>query len=204
MRGMSSKFAVLTALVVGCSALGAAVTTAGASSGPFTPSVVSTTSSTSMICRANGGSLSANTEADQNLDFTVIAPNAVQPGDSFDIKIKQPFSGFPSQDTSSGTTATIVAIYNQISKWKLPAGLTINSASLAPIDGNTGANADAGYYVLPADVPKVVISGKGTYPDPNFDPLTLPANKRVAIPGTAPAVLFDNTTNVVRMGMLGT
>ncbi|HWS46374.1 MAG TPA: PKD domain-containing protein [Acidimicrobiia bacterium] len=191
--------AALGAGVLAAGLIVAAPGAAGASSGPFTPSVVTTTSVTDMICRAYGGTLSANSEADQQLSFTITSPNAVRPGDTFSIKIKQPFSAFPAADNSTGIAATIVAVYNEITRWKLPAGLQINSVSLAPIDGNLGANADAGYYVAPADVPKV--SGN---PDPSFDPLTLPAAKRIAIPGTAPVAYVDSSTNIVRMAMLGT
>ncbi|HEX4492632.1 MAG TPA: hypothetical protein VH914_15600, partial [Acidimicrobiia bacterium] len=176
---------------------------AGASSGPFTPSIQTTTSTTDVICRANGGSLSANTEADQSLGSTVSAPDAVMAGQSFDIKVKQPYSSFPSSDSSTGISATIVAIYNQISRWKLPTGLTISSVSLAPINGDVGANADAGYYIAPANIPAVDKQSNGEVIE-GFDPLTLPASSRVAIPGTAPAALIDSATNTVRMGMVGT
>ena len=195
--------ALLTVLAVVGALVVSGTDKAGASSGPFTPSVVSTTSTVNAVCRAVWRFAVGEQKADQALSYTVTAPNAVQANETFDIKIKQPFSGFPRTDTSV-TTATIVAVYNQITKWQLPAGLTINSVSLAPINGDTTTNADAGYYVAPADVPTVTIPGQGQIPDPNFDPMTLPAAKRISVPGTAPASFFDPATNVVRIGVLGT
>ncbi len=199
--------AVFATLVVISAGLVASAIPAGTSTGPFTPSNVSTTTEVSTICRAYGGSISANTEADQQLKYTVTAPDAVTEGQSFTIKVRQPPGLYPRTDTSSGIAATIQKVYNQITKFQVPQGLTINSASLGPIDGNMEANPDAGYYVAPANVPHGTVTGVGDIPNEDFDPMTLPASQRLPIPSTggtvAPAAFFDPATNVVRIGVLG-
>src|SRR5262245_54657961 len=111
--------AVATSLPLVAGLLVGLAGTADASSGPFTPSVVTTTTTAHVICRAYGGSLSPNKEADQDLKYSVTAPDAVQPGETFAIKIRPMVSGFPATDTSV-TTADILAVYNQITRWKVP------------------------------------------------------------------------------------
>ncbi len=191
----------LLALVLASSALFAAGgAPTGAISPPFVQHQVTTSRAVDMICRANGGSLSANSEADQTLTYDITAPDVVQPGETYTIKIRPGVAIYPGSDTSTGITATIVAVYNQVTRFQLPPNVTINSATLGPINGNIDANADAGYYVAPANVP----SSAWANPPTPFDPVTqLTHDKLLAIPGTAPAVKF-NATNIVRFGMIGT
>ena len=197
--------AAIAAVIVISAGMVTGVNPATAStSGPFTPSIVTRNNETNVICRANGGSLAANQEADQVLEHTVTAPDAVTQGQSFTIKVRTPPAFFPRDDRSTSFTATIVHVYNQLTKFQVPSGLTINSVSLGPINGNVEANPDAGYYVDKANVPHSVISGVGDLPNENFDPMTLPASQRLPIPATAPSANFDPATNVVRLGLLGT
>ena len=136
-----------------------------------------------VICRAYGGSLSANTEADQDLGFQVTYPDGVHQGDTFNIKIRPDVSLYPCTDSSTGIEATIQYIYNQVSSYLVPAGLSINSVSQGPINGNVEANPDVGYYVDAANVPHSVVSGVGDVPTEGFDPMTLPASQRLADSG---------------------
>jgi hypothetical protein len=181
-----------------------ATESAHALTGPWTQSTVTVHQTPHVICRAYGGSISANTEADQDLGFTVKYPDGVHQGDTFDIKIRPDVSLYPRTDASSGVTATINNIYDQVSGYQLPAGLTINSVTLGPINGNMEANADAGYYVDRANVPHSNVSGVGDIPDPNFDPMTLPPAQRLAIPGTTPNAFWNTTTNRVYESAVGT
>ncbi len=96
-----------TMVVISAGLIATAVPAGTSTSGPFTPSTVVTTTEVSAICRAYGGSISENTEADQKLEYTVTAPNAVTEGQSFTIKVRQPPGLYPRTDTSSGIAATI-------------------------------------------------------------------------------------------------
>src|SRR4051812_25678682 len=117
------------------------------------------------------------------------------------MKIRPGLSVFPASDSSTGISATIVAVFNQITKFAIPSGVTINSATLGPINGGIDANPDAGYFVAKADVP----SSAWADPPVPFDPVTaLSHTKLIAIPGTAPAARGDNASNTVRFGMIGT
>ncbi len=127
----------------------------------------------------------------------------VHAGDTFNIKIRPDVSLYPIDDRSTGITATITNIFNQVSAYQLPAGLTINSVSQGPVNGNVEANPDAGYYVNKANVPHAVISGVGDQPIPGFDPMTLPASQRLAIPGIAPNAFWNTATNRVSTTLLG-
>src|SRR5262245_46140266 len=123
-RSFVARLAAVATVVPLVAALFALSTgVADASSGPFTPSIVSTTTTSHVICRAFGGSLAPNKELDQDLQYTVTAPDAVQPGETFTIKIRPRFAGYPAADTSV-VPAEILAVYNQIFRWKVPAGVT--------------------------------------------------------------------------------
>jgi hypothetical protein len=152
---MARRCALLVTIALMAAMLVALSGTAGALKPPWTQAMVTQHQTPHVICRAYGGSISANNEADQDLGFTVTYPDGVHQGDSFTIKIRPDVSLYPRDDRSSGVTATIQNIYNQMSSYLIPAGLTINSVTLGPVDGNVEANPDAGYYVLPANVPTV-------------------------------------------------
>ncbi len=184
-------------------AVGTNVSTASALTPPWVQSTVTTHQAPHVICRAYGGSISANQEADQDLGFTVTYPDGVHQGDTFDIKIRPDVSLYPRDDRSTGITATINYIYNQLSTYQLPAGLTINSVTQGPVNGNVEANPEAGYYVDRANVPHSVISGVGDLPNEGFDPMTLPASQRLPIPGAAPNAFWNTSTNRVHTTLLG-
>src|SRR5689334_1676705 len=183
---LARRCALLVTLALVAAMLATLSGTAGALKPPWTQATISAHQTPHVICRAYGGSLSANTEADQDLGFTVTYPDGVHQGDTFDIKIRPDVSLYPRTDTSTGTTATIQYIYNQMSGYQLPTGLTINSVTQGPSNGNVEANPEAGYYVNAANVPHSVVSGQGDVPNEGFDPMTLPAAQRLPIPGTAP------------------
>ena len=83
---------ILTAVAVSLGSAGGLLASnlsaAGASSGPFTSTVVTVHQTPDVICRANGGTLSPNAEADQMLGFSTTYPQDVHQGDTFNIKIK--------------------------------------------------------------------------------------------------------------------
>src|SRR4051794_31099594 len=81
---IGTSVALVSALMLGMS-----TPTAGASSGPFASTVVTVHQTPNVICRANGGSLSANAEADQHLGFSTTYPRDIHAGDTFNIKIRQ-------------------------------------------------------------------------------------------------------------------
>ena len=192
-----SGLAIIATLLIGLAP------SAGALQPPWTQSTVTVHQSPHVICRAYGGSISANTEADQDLGFTVSYPDGVHQGDTFTLKIRPDVSLYPRTDTSSGIAATIVNIYNQMSSYRLPSGLTINSVSLGPIDGSVENNPDAGYYVVPANVPHGTVSGVGDVPNEGFDPLTLSAAQRLAVPGVTPSAFWNTSTNRIYTTLIG-
>ncbi|HEY3831251.1 MAG TPA: hypothetical protein VGO03_03080 [Acidimicrobiia bacterium] len=199
----TSKAAGLMVLVLTSAAVFAATsppTVAGAISSPFVQNQVTTDQNVDMICRANGGALGGNEEEDQTLNDFVTAPDVVQPGETYTIKIHPRLSIFPASSAAPIGTATVNYVYDNVSSYTLPASLHVNSVSMAPSDGNIAANPDAGYFVAKANVPA---SAWADPPTP-FDPTTqLPAADLVAIPGTTPSVLLDTSTNTVRYGLLG-
>ena len=79
----------------------------------------------------------------------------------------------------------------------------IDNVTEGPINGNVEANPEAGYYVDAADVPHGVVDGVGDVPTEGFDPMTLPASQRLAIPGTAPNAFWNTSTNRVYTTLLG-
>jgi hypothetical protein len=206
-RGVRRTFAfvsAITAIAVLASLVGTVAQSAFASSGPFVPTISTVQQEPHVICRAYGGSISANTEADQDLGFAMTYPDGVGQGDTFNIKIRPSVSLYPRDDRSTGITATINNIYNQVSGYQLPPSVQINSVTLGPINGNVEANAEAGYYVNRDNVPHSVVSGVGDIPDPNFDPMTLSPSLRLPIPGIAPNAYWNTSTNRVYTTLLGT
>ena len=206
MRLHLSRFASIGALVALTGGLLVAVgNPAAASTGPFDTNVITVHQTPSVICRAYGGALSANSEADQYLGFSVTYPTDVHTGDTFNIKIRPDVSGFPEkQATGNGLApqATVYNIWGSASGYQLPAGLAINNVTLGPVDGSVGTNPDAGYYVSNTNVPQVT-NGYNVGPDPTFDPLTLAPSKLVAIPGVAPDAYWNTSTNRVYTTLLG-
>src|SRR5262245_40807175 len=73
---------------------------AGASSGPFASTTVTERVEPHVICRADGGSLGGNQEADQDLGYTLTYPRDVEQGDTFDIKIRQDVGKFPRTESA--------------------------------------------------------------------------------------------------------
>jgi hypothetical protein len=207
-KAVATLAAVFLSMATMVAGIGAIAARAGASTGPLTPTTVTVQQTPHVICRAYGGSLSANSEADQDLGFAVTYPRDIHARDTFNIKIRQHVAAFPQkQATGNGIfpQATIYNVWGSAFGYQLPAGLTINSVTQAPINGNTNANADAGYYVAAANVPQVQDPNNSLNvgPDPNFDPLTLDPSKRVAIPGIAPNAYWNTTTNRVYTTLLG-
>ena len=199
---LTSKAAGLMVLVLASSAAFAveSPTGAGAISPPFVQHQVTTDQTVDMVCRANGGSLGGNEEEDQQLNDSVTAPDVVQPGETYTIKINPRLSIFPASSAAPIGTATVNYVYDNVSSYTLPASLHVNSVTMAPSDGNIAANPDAGYYVAKANVPA---SAWATRRRRSTRPPQLPAADLLAIPGTAPSVLLDTSTNTVRYGLLG-
>src|SRR4051794_2095176 len=87
------------AVVASMLALATSVETAGASPA-WVQQVVTSHVTAHVICRAYGGAISANNEADQDLGFKVTAPDGVLPGETFNIKIRPDVSLYPRDDRS--------------------------------------------------------------------------------------------------------
>ena len=203
-KSFKSLSLVIVGLLIAATAALISPSSAGALQPPWVQTMVTTHQQPQMICRAYGGSISANQESDQQLDFKVTAPDGVHEGETFNIKIQPALSKYPRTDSSSGTTATVRNVYNNVSSYLMPPGVVINSVSLAPIDGNTDANADAGYYVAKENVPHGNVSGVGDVPNEDFDPLTdVPASQRISVPGIAPSAYWNTSTNRVYQALLG-
>ena len=100
-----------TTVIVGGLLAGAALP-AAASSGPFSQNIVTVHQTPSVICRAYGGVLSANSEADQYLGFSVTYPTDVHAGDTFNIKIRPDVSGFPEKQATGNSLAPQATVYN--------------------------------------------------------------------------------------------
>ena len=106
-----------------------------ASSGPFSSTVVTVHQTPTVICRANGGTLSAERRSRPEPRVQPDVPADIHAGDTFNIKIKHDVGLNPkTQATGNGIApkATIYNVWGQVSGYQLPAGLTINSVSLAP------------------------------------------------------------------------
>src|SRR4051812_20810078 len=89
-RGWKVRGTALMAVVLASSAVFAArgAEPSGAISPAFVQNQVTTSQDVDMICRAYGGSLSANSEADQVLNYAITAPDVVQPGETYVMKIR--------------------------------------------------------------------------------------------------------------------
>src|SRR4051812_35005622 len=76
----SLSLIVTTLLVIATAAL-ISPTSAGALKPPWVQQTVTTNNVVHVICRAYGGSISANNEADQDLEFATTAPDGVHQGE---------------------------------------------------------------------------------------------------------------------------
>lgn len=179
------------------------VAAATALSDPWSPSVVDRTVETWMICRANGGALGGNQEADQIMTISTSAPDGVAPGESFDIIIKPTLSIFPLRNPAPIIgSATVNRVRNLSQRIQLPPTATLVSVAPTETPGSPAASPTGGYYVAPGNVPDITDDDGLVNPDPDFDPLTIPDAQRIAIPGGSSVEV--QAGNVIKVLTLGT
>ena len=187
-------------------AIGATATSASALQPPWVQSTVTIHQAPHVICRANGGSLSANHEADQDLGFTMTYPDGVHQGDTFNIKIRPDVSLYPRTDSSTGIAATINYIYNQMSSYQLPSGLAINSVTLRSDRRQRRGEPRRRLLRRPGERPaQRSRTAQGDTADRRLRPArrACPRPQLLPIPGVAPNAFWNTSTNRVYTTLLG-